>query len=95
MYRHIHMHTNVHTSELGNETNPNRKQGTLRGSKLMLRVSVWLSKSQVTKEDAWLLISLAHKVTCQVHQAQMLAHFYTPILQHSGRTGINNPHVFI
>lgn len=52
-------------------------------------------RSQVTKEDAWLLISLAHKVTCQMHQSQMLAHFYTPILQHSGRTGINNPHVFI
>lgn len=25
MYRHIHMHTNVHTSELGKETNPNLK----------------------------------------------------------------------
>lgn len=43
MYRHIHMYTNVHTSELGKETNPNQKQGTLRGSKLMLHVSVWPS----------------------------------------------------
>lgn len=74
MYRHIHMHTNVHTSELGKETNPNLKAHS-EDQNWCCMSQCGCPRSQVTKEGSWLLISLAHKVTSQMRQAQMLAAF--------------------